>query len=196
MGVARRGQVKRALQEELPGGAWQEVGAANNIGYRLLRVVDHDGELVGHNLIAPSNDDISKLAHIEATRSLEAICKAYAFGLTHTKAHSSRPGAGRLIATRTCAPAMFTIRAAAPRAVAVKSEAAVSEVAQGVLVERKAATLIFDGPIPGEAECLQGALDFIGAARAHARGVEVFDAQKPTAAMPACVEKAAKRSDQ
>jgi hypothetical protein len=69
------------------------------------------------------------------------------------------------------------------------------KVAQRLCVKRGAATLELHLAVPSEPEVLERALNFISAARLHARAVEVLDAQQPTAAMLARLKEAAERGN-
>ena len=71
---ARLGQAEQVLQENLPGGGAEEIGAAHHVGYSLRGIVHHHGQLVGELPIGALQDEIADFAcEILVQKSLEAV---------------------------------------------------------------------------------------------------------------------------
>src|SRR5690606_41332712 len=74
MCVHGRRQTQSALQTKLPRRAAQEVSAAPHVRDALSGVVHGDGELVGVQAVAPSNDEIAdRLRKIVLLRALQLV---------------------------------------------------------------------------------------------------------------------------
>src|SRR6516162_3187267 len=61
MEIGRNAQSERPNQEQLPRGGLQQVDSSHDFGYLHGCVVDHDGELVGGNVIATPDDEITEV---------------------------------------------------------------------------------------------------------------------------------------
>ncbi len=82
VGVGGHGEMKvsgsrvaqSALQQDLSRGRLQEVGAAHDVGDRLLRIIDHDRELVTVKDIAALQHEVAHVArHVLRDVALHAI---------------------------------------------------------------------------------------------------------------------------
>ena len=76
----------------------------------------------------------------------------------------------------------------APGAAAFERVSAGPEPLQRLQVQRLAVALIYDRPVPVQAECLQGTQNPVRAAGDRAGGVEILDAKQPLAAVVARIE--------
>lgn len=62
------------LQEDLAWGAVEKVGSAHHVGDARVRIVHHDGELVGVQAVSASNDEITDFAgDIDSDASLDRV---------------------------------------------------------------------------------------------------------------------------
>jgi hypothetical protein len=57
--IVRLRQVERPLQQDLPWCVVQEVGATNDLGDSLARVIHDDSQLVGKEAILSTNNEVS-----------------------------------------------------------------------------------------------------------------------------------------
>ena len=85
MAEFRRGQLERAIEEQLPERRAKQVGAAHHLGDPLGGVIDHDGELVGRHVVLSPDDEIAKV---------EAGDGALRTGALIEKLSASPPGRG------------------------------------------------------------------------------------------------------
>jgi len=200
--VARRRVPEQPLQVDLPRGGIEQVGAAHHVGHALRGVADHDGELVGKLSVGPKQHEVADLAldHLPLS-ALGAILEADRF-----TGGSNAQGTGQLARGQAVAAAAGIDL----RAVGAKPQRRIGDLAAGAaapvglsgkavergLVVRRAAALVLDRAIPGEAEPVQRAQDCVGSPRLHARRVQVLDAHQPAAARRARVEPARERRHQ
>lgn len=61
MQVIGRRQIETLLQIDLPRRRVEQVASPQHFGNVLLMIVDHDSQLVGKDLVAPSNDKVPRL---------------------------------------------------------------------------------------------------------------------------------------
>ena len=61
MAEFRRRQLQDAIEKQLAKSRAEQVRAAHDFGDPLGGVVDHDGELVGRNVVLSPNDEIAKV---------------------------------------------------------------------------------------------------------------------------------------
>ena len=55
-------QLQRAVEEELAGGGEQQIGSAHNLRDAHGRVVRHDRELIGRNIVVAPDDEVAEVA--------------------------------------------------------------------------------------------------------------------------------------
>ena len=60
--VVGGGEFECAKEKKLAGGGFEQIGSANDFGDLHGGIVDHDGELVGGDVVATPNDEISEIA--------------------------------------------------------------------------------------------------------------------------------------
>ena len=61
MAEFRCGQLQGAIEQQLAEGRAEQIGAAHHLGDPLGSVIDHDGELVGRNVVLSPDDEITKV---------------------------------------------------------------------------------------------------------------------------------------
>lgn len=57
----RRPEFERAVKKKLPESRAQQIRSGNHFGDFHLGVIDHDGELIGRNVVLSPDDKIAKL---------------------------------------------------------------------------------------------------------------------------------------
>lgn len=77
MPVARHGQAQRLLQQDLPRGGIEQIGAAHHFGHPLRGVVDHHRELVGPAAVGTAQHEVADFGmHVLLLRATQAIVEA------------------------------------------------------------------------------------------------------------------------
>ena len=61
MAEFRRGQLERAIEEQLPKSRAEQIGTAHHLGDALGGIVDHDRELVGRDVVLAPDHKITKV---------------------------------------------------------------------------------------------------------------------------------------
>ncbi len=189
--VSRCSETKCALKRDLPRRALDQVCAAHDVGNLLVRVIDRHRELIGEDAVAAANDHITEIAHRTGALALDAIFENDARRIIDTKAGGRRAVRDMALATRPRVTAFFELSELFTRARTLVCLSLGAQRFQRGFVGREASTLIFDRPVPVQAEGLQRAQDFVRATGNDARGIEIFDADEPTSAVMAGIEIAA-----
>ena len=57
----RRRPFQRAVEQQLPRGTHEQIGAANDLGYSHGRIIRHTGELIRRNIVRPPDHEIAKI---------------------------------------------------------------------------------------------------------------------------------------
>ena len=77
---------ERAIQQQLPGGGREQIGAAHHLGDPHRRVVHHDRKLVSRNAIVPPDDEIAEvLARDELLRPAMAVSERNPLAVRHAE---------------------------------------------------------------------------------------------------------------
>src|SRR6185503_3819157 len=69
MDVLGRGIAERLLQRDLARRGSEQVGAAHDLRYALLGIVDDDGELIGEEAVGAADDEVVAVRCAEADRA-------------------------------------------------------------------------------------------------------------------------------
>jgi hypothetical protein len=67
--VARSRKIEQALKENLARGRFEQIRAANDVGYTLFRIVDDERELVRKYSVRPQDDEVADFALDDCDRS-------------------------------------------------------------------------------------------------------------------------------
>src|SRR5688572_4710564 len=193
MAVDRSGQGKCGLQVDLPGRTGEQIRAAYHAGDSLECVVDHDSELISGQSIAAFDDHIAAGGQIESLLTLKKIGESHGT-VTDAKAASGGARSGLTVA----AGARITghvFRAGGCKfpasAAAVKDSPLSREPRDRLAIGLTPRALPEHIAVPFESEGVERAQHGVGAARDHARRVDIFDAYQPACAVGACIEVAA-----
>lgn len=196
MRIARRRQTERALQLNLPGGAFQEIRAAHHVGNLLCAIVNNHRQLIGNDAVAAPDHDVAETAQRKLACTLQTIFEAHGLGIGDSKTQGSRTLGRGAVAAGTGISARLKLTTRAPCAHAAVGQSEALQLRDGVSKQVAAPALILNLAIPLKSEPLEGAQNLVGAARLHARGIEILDAQQPAATLPARIEVAAEGGNQ
>src|SRR5580700_4358565 len=153
----------------------------------LGRVIDHDGEHVGKQLIASFENDVADCGgYVLAIAALDAICECDVarFDPQASRGGQSR-GSGTLAAGAGVAQLVLELQAAAGTR---KRHIALVQASQRGFILRAAFRLANYRSVPFEAEQLQSTQNGGGRTANLSRLIEILDAQEPAPAMRAGVE--------
>jgi hypothetical protein len=93
MAEFRRGQFQGAIEQQLAEGRAEQIGAAHHLGDPLGGVIDHDGELVGRNVVLSPDDEIAKVEAGDGPLRPGALIEKlqrFFLGNAKTPGHASR----------------------------------------------------------------------------------------------------------
>jgi len=177
------------LQQDLPRGAEQQIGAAHHVSDVVRGIVDNYGKLVRKNSILTFDYDIAKLRCAEAAVPLYCIVKKHhdIGGYLKTR----RSGDSRAcwsIAARSRITGVIVVRPLAARATALEGMTGRLELFQGCNVYVVALALIYDITVPVQAEAFQGAENSLCATGYNTGRVEVLDADQPATTVVSRIE--------
>ena len=179
MRVTRRGKAKRALQQDLPRGRIEQVGAAHHVGDALRGVVDHHRELVGPVAVGTLEHEVADLfADVLAHAPLDRIVEAECGGGRHAQPEGRRGahGAGNALAMDAA-----VVGEVAAAAVAGKSGARCEQAVECGLIDVATFALAQHRAVGMQSERRQRAQLLPGGARDLTRRVEVLDPHQPFA---------------
>jgi hypothetical protein len=198
--IARCRKAERALQEDLPWCRREKIGAANDIGDVLRRIVDNDGELIREQAIASPDDEIAHV--LVEPLLLPSVDPIGEFdrgrGHPHPRSGSSRALGGCVTVIADAIAARSRIHAFAnpadgvrgklvSRAHACIDKSALGEPGKRRFIRAGARRLAPHGSVPLEAVTLERVQDVVGGTRARTGKVDVLDAHEPCARVVACI---------
>ena len=204
MGIARLRQSQRSLQQYLPGRVVQQVEAADYLGNPLVRIIDHDGKLVGEEVVATPNDEIADFVSDTLTKpALQLVFEVDRLRVP-IGTETQRRGACRVAQSGPAATRIERLAIAGARQQGQFGTAAgagvdapgISERLERRRIDTAAPALEFYVAVPLEAERIEGVQDTACCARNLAGPVEVLDTQAPPLTFVSGVEIAADSSDQ
>src|SRR5574344_2775569 len=189
------GSPQQSVEGNLPDRRLNQIGAAHHLRDAAIGIIDHHGQVIGEQAIAPFEDKIlfrQRLGHLNVAESL--IVKAIHW-VAHAQAHAALFGGqpqGTTVAIVEAAEALN----AGPAAVAVIGQTAAMKFIEYRLIAGMAPDLVYHGFIPLQAVGLWGAEDAIGGARDFARRIQILDAYQPTTLLAAGLQITADGGDQ
>src|SRR6185312_13774837 len=145
--------------------------------------------------IAAPDDDVPELAHREGDRSLETVVEGDGLPLVDPDAQRRIAGPPRSLTAGARIACVFHGELAA-RAAALERMAAGAQRFQCLGIKIGSAALVNDLAVPPETEDLEGPQHLFGAARHHARAIQILDPHEPAAAAAAGIDEAADGSQQ
>ena len=89
----RRGQLERAIEQQLPEGRAQQIGAAHHLGDALSSVIHGDGKLVGRDIVLSPDYEIAKVDAGDGVLSSGAVIEKlqrFTFRNAKTPVHPER----------------------------------------------------------------------------------------------------------
>ena len=199
----RRGYFESAIQEQLPEGRAQKVGAAHHFGDAHGGVIHHDCELIGRDVVFAPYDEIAEVdARDRALRPGRSIKKLQGFALGNAKAPGHARGILGSNNRQVSGPAgarverllilgmgrAGCVQHIATRAIAGIDQAAVAQFLPRGEIERTAFTLQKRSVVPLQTEPAQIFANRLPKPWPAARAIEIFHAQNECAvARPAAL---------
>ena len=175
MGIVGRREAEQSLQMDLTRCIVQKVRAPHHVRHPLRGIIDHDGQYIGEQLIAASNQDIADGGcDILAEDSLNAVLELND-GLVDANARRTRrTGPQRTVAAMAWIALIFSRSQTAARA--LKGQSARMQTVERGRISIGTFALAHHLAIPFEAEPVQGPKYSVGGPRNHPGRVKILDA--------------------